>query len=74
MSISVSCKDQSVQTITDLLEKLKEKTKETPKGEWIRAWGFNDQKIADGRFPTKEELDSVSTEHPTNFGVSPPVY
>jgi predicted amidohydrolase YtcJ len=62
--LSVSCKDESVQTISDLLQKLKEKAKETPKGEWIRAWGFNDQKIADGRLPTKEELDSVSAEHP----------
>ncbi|NHM30699.1 amidohydrolase [Neobacillus terrae] len=62
--LSVSCKDESVQTISDLLEKLKEKAKDTLKGEWIRAWGFNDQKIEDGRFPTKEELDSVSDEHP----------
>ncbi|WHY91666.1 amidohydrolase [Neobacillus cucumis] len=62
--LSVSCKDESVQSISDLLEKLKEKAKETPKGEWVRAWGYNDQTIADGRFPTKEELDTVSTEHP----------
>lgn len=62
--LSVSCKDESVQSIAELLKKLKERAKETPKGEWIRAWGYNDQKIADGRFPTKEELDSVSTEHP----------
>lgn len=62
--LSVSCKDTSIQTISDLLKKLTERAKETPKGEWIRAWGFNDTTIADGRFPTKEELDAISADHP----------
>ncbi|SES12732.1 amidohydrolase [Psychrobacillus sp. OK032] len=62
--VSVSCKDESVKSIDDLLQKLKERASDTPAGEWIRAWGYHDQKIADKRFPTKEELDSVTTNHP----------
>lgn len=62
--VSVSCKDESVTSIDDLLRKLKERAADTPAGEWIRAWGYHDQKIEDKRFPTKEELDSVSTDHP----------
>ncbi|NYF23264.1 amidohydrolase [Sporosarcina sp. JAI121] len=62
--LSVSCKNDSITSIQDLLQLLKEQAAMTPSGEWIRAWGYHDQKIADKRFPTKEELDSVSTDHP----------
>ncbi len=62
--LSVSCKNESITSIQDLLQQLKEQAAMTPSGEWIRAWGYHDQKIADKRFPTKDELDSVSTEHP----------
>ena len=62
--LSISCKDESIKSIDDLLQKLKERAVNTPAGEWIRAWGYHDQKIKDQRFPSKEELDAVSTEHP----------
>lgn len=67
-SISISCKDKEVQSISDLLEKLKERAEQTPANEWVRAWGYNETTIADERFPTKEELDAVSTEHPILVG------
>lgn len=63
-SLSISCKSDSVQTIDDLLREIKAKVSKTPQGQWIRAWGYNEQTIADKRFPTKEELDAITTEHP----------
>ncbi|WP_085993255.1 amidohydrolase [Oceanobacillus senegalensis] len=62
--LSISCKSESIQTIDDLLKKIKERAKETPKGQWIRAWGYNENTIKDKRFPTKEELDAVTSQHP----------
>lgn len=62
--LSVSCKDNSIQSISDLLTALKEIAKKTPKGKWIRAWGFNENKIKEKRYPTREELDYVSNDHP----------
>ncbi|AST90802.1 amidohydrolase [Sutcliffiella cohnii] len=62
--LSVSCKSESVQTIDDLLTELKNSALHTEKGKWVRAWGFNDTTIADKRFPTLEELDNVSSDHP----------
>ncbi|PUB09655.1 amidohydrolase [Paenisporosarcina sp. OV554] len=62
--LSISCKDESVKSIDNLLQQLKERVSQTTAGEWVRAWGYHDKKIADRRFPTKEELDSVSMEHP----------
>lgn len=62
--LSVSCKNDSIKSIEDLLLQLKTKAENTPKGQWIRAWGFHEQKIIEKRFPTKVELNSVSLVHP----------
>ncbi|GGC76373.1 amidohydrolase [Thalassobacillus devorans] len=62
--LSISCKSEHINSIEDLFVELKNRADETPKGEWIRAWGYNEQNMKEGRFPTKEELDSVSTDHP----------
>jgi predicted amidohydrolase YtcJ len=47
-----------------LLLALKEQVKNTPKGKWIRAVGFNETKVIEERFPTRWELDDISTERP----------
>ena len=47
-----------------LLDDLKKKALETPKGEWIRAWGFNETAVKEKRYPTIAELDAISVEHP----------
>ncbi|WP_010531942.1 amidohydrolase [Lentibacillus jeotgali] len=66
--LSVSCKDDNITSIDDLLQKLRERAENTPKGEWVRASGFNEQQMQDKRFPTKEELDNISSEHPIFIG------
>src|SRR5699024_10563931 len=60
--LSISCKE--IKTIDELLEKIKDKKQTAKNGEWIRAWGFNEQQIKDKRYPTRKELDSITTEHP----------
>ncbi|MGJ9457434.1 amidohydrolase [Oceanobacillus sp. CF4.6] len=62
--IAISCKDKSINSIDDLLKKIKELAKRTPKSQWIRAWGYNENTIVDQRFPTREELDAITTDHP----------
>jgi|SRR5699024_1339956 len=66
--LSISCKKDHIQSINDLLTELKKRVLTTPKGEWIRAWGYHEEKMVEKRFPTKEELDSVSREHPILIG------
>jgi predicted amidohydrolase YtcJ len=51
-------------SIRELIEKLKEKAKNTPEGEWIRGWGYNQNLYEEGRHPTRWDLDQVSTDHP----------
>ena len=60
------CRAPSHKNISEALEALAEKARETEKGEWVMGEAnlFFDQKIEDKRLPTREELDTVSTEHP----------
>ncbi|AMM93545.1 amidohydrolase [Peribacillus simplex] len=62
--LAVSCKAEHIDSIEALLDDLKKKALETPKGEWIRAWGFNETSMKEKRYPTIAELDEISVEHP----------
>ena len=46
------------------LARLSVKTSETPVGEWVMGVLFDNTAIAEGRMPTRAELDAVSTQHP----------
>ncbi|CUI00604.1 amidohydrolase [Leisingera aquaemixtae] len=50
--------------IPTALDRLRAKAAETPAGEWVMGVLFDNTAIAEGRMPTRIELDSVSTEHP----------
>ncbi len=53
-----------VENIDGLVDALREKAGETPEGEWIQGWGYDDTLVEDQRHPTRHDLDRVSTEHP----------
>ncbi len=46
------------------LARLSAKARETPAGEWVMGVLYDNTAIAEGRMPTRAELDSVSTHHP----------
>ncbi|ADH98840.1 amidohydrolase [Salisediminibacterium selenitireducens] len=57
--------DVSTATSIEVLqEKLREKARATPVGEWVIAEGFNDNFYPDRRIPDRRVLDEVSTDHP----------
>ncbi|MCM3568612.1 amidohydrolase [Neobacillus mesonae] len=62
--LGVSCKAKHIDSVGAILEDLRKKAKETPKGEWVRAWGFNENAVKEKRFPTIAELDAISEDHP----------
>lgn len=61
---TIPCKDYEFNTIEDLLKEIKEKAKNTTKGDWVRVSGFNEASIEEKRFPTKSELDNITLDHP----------
>ncbi|WHY70091.1 amidohydrolase [Fictibacillus enclensis] len=62
--LGVSCIESHIHSLEDIFIDLRKKVKETPKGKWVRAWGFDQLEIDEKRFPTREEMDQISTEHP----------
>jgi predicted amidohydrolase YtcJ len=62
--LGVSCIEHHIQSLKDLFVDLRKKVQSTPKGEWIRAWGFKESNLKENRYPTKEELDAISMDHP----------
>ncbi len=53
-----------VKTMDELVTALKEKADNTPEGEDVVGFGYDDTLLAEQRHPSKTELDKVSTKHP----------
>src|SRR5262245_32551107 len=51
-------------TIRSIVEKLREKAKETPPGTWVEGYFFDDTKVQDKRELNVHDIDEVSTDHP----------
>ena len=62
--LGVSCIEPHILSLENIFADLRKKAQETPKGKWVRAWGFNETNLIESRFPTREELDKISVDHP----------
>ena len=56
--------DCDLRSIGAIQEALRERAKQTPPGEWVLGFKYDDTKTAEGRFMTRQDLDEVSREHP----------
>ncbi len=61
---AIDCRYPYVKSIEDIKEKIKEKAATTPPGMWIRGWGYDHSKLAEGRHPDKFDLDEAAPDHP----------
>lgn len=60
----IDCSYSAVSSIDDILEKILQKTREIPKGQWIRGWGWDEFALKEARHPTRRDLDRVAPDHP----------
>ncbi|PWK73836.1 amidohydrolase [Aminobacter sp. AP02] len=60
----VDASPESAPTLAILLDKLRKRAQETPKGGWVLARGYDQVKLDVGRHPHKSELDQVTSCHP----------
>lgn len=51
-------------TIQSIIDKLRERAKQTPPGTWVAGYFHDDTKLKDKRQLTRADLDQVSNEHP----------
>jgi predicted amidohydrolase YtcJ len=54
----------SVKSIAETLEKITQRAKITPPNKWVYCPGYNRFVVKEKRFPSKQELDAISTKHP----------
>jgi hypothetical protein len=54
----------TIRTLDELVARLRERAAEKSAGEWVIGMGYDDTLLAEGRHPTREDLDRASSEHP----------
>ena len=54
----------TVTTMAELLAALRQRAEQTPPGEWVSGFNYDDTLLAEQRHPTRAELDAVSSDHP----------
>lgn len=55
---------ERIGSIADLLGLVRQAVTMRPAGEWIVGRGYDDARLAEGRHPTRADLDVVAPEHP----------
>lgn len=50
--------------IDDLKALIRERAKTTKKGDWIKLWGYDQNKMEEHRHPTLEDLNDAAPDHP----------
>lgn len=54
----------NVKSIKEMIDKMKEKADKTEEGQWIKGVNFDQTKWSENRFPTLDEMNSISEVHP----------
>jgi predicted amidohydrolase YtcJ len=63
---AVDCRTPPVRSVADILERASARVRELPADSWVLLQGttFQDELMAERRFPTPEQLSAVSADHP----------
>jgi len=62
--VAVDARPASAGSIAELLALVDHAAERTPPGGWVRGFGMDFTKFAEGRRPTRWDLDDVTREHP----------
>ena len=64
---AVDCRPSSVNSIRDIVRKIRDRASRTPTGEWIRAVGYDETSLRNHRHPTRHDLDNATSLHPVRL-------
>ena len=65
--LAVDCRPSSVNSIRDIALRIGDRASHTPKGEWIRATGYDETSLRERRHPTRRDLDEATSLHPVRL-------
>lgn len=60
----VNCTPQKNLSIKGIQQSLQEKVAQTPPGEWVLGYGYDDTSLEEQRHPTRYDLDEIAPNHP----------
>ncbi|HWO93974.1 MAG TPA: amidohydrolase [Dehalococcoidia bacterium] len=63
--MSVDCR--GAKDMADLQSRIRAVAERTPAGEWIRAYGYDENDLTEGRHPTRSDLDGAAPDHPVRL-------
>lgn len=66
-AVIIDCNSNDVTSIKGIQEKIREAASKVPKGTWIKATGYEQSKLDEGRHPTRDELDEAAPDHPVQL-------
>jgi hypothetical protein len=65
--LSVDCNPAAVSSIADIQAAIRRRAETTPAGRWVRAVGYSEVDLAEGRHPTRWDLDAAAPDHPVRL-------
>jgi predicted amidohydrolase YtcJ len=65
--LSIDCSPRAIRSIADIQAALAAAAARTPEGRWLRAIGYDETDLADGRHPTRWDLDAAAPHHPVRL-------
>lgn len=63
----ISCLPPAVSSIEELQQAIAAESRKKAPGEWIQGWGYDEEKFAEHRAPTRWDLDKGSEDHPVEL-------
>src|SRR5262245_23876935 len=59
--------DCDLRSIADIQTAIRQKAAQTPPGQWVTGFKYDDTKTREGRLLTRQDLDSASIDHPVRI-------
>ncbi|MEX1254203.1 MAG: amidohydrolase [Dehalococcoidia bacterium] len=62
---SVDC--TGARSIDDIMQAVRDRAAGTPPGQWVRAFGYEETSLREGRHPDRHDLDAAAPDHPVRL-------
>jgi predicted amidohydrolase YtcJ len=64
---AVELNPRKISSMEELVERIKASAAETPAGQWVKGWGYNEIYLKEKKHPTREYLDRACPNHPVKI-------
>ena len=65
--LSINFASAGINSLEKLFRSIRQVTRNLAPGSWVRGYGLDPTHLAEGRYPTRWELDRISPEHPVRL-------